>query len=209
VNIREFGCGPKKATDDRPYGGGSGMVMMPEPIYRALKSIKRKEGGSIVILLSPKGERFDQALAWKLSKIPQLILICGRYEGVDERISQYYMDKEISIGDYILSGGEIPAMAIIETISRLIPGVLGDERSPQEDSFENHLLEYPQYTRPRIFEGKEVPDILLSGDHEKIRIWRKTQALKNTLERRPDLLEKAKLDSEAERILRILKKDTG
>ncbi len=205
VDIRDFAKGAKRVTDDRPYGGGTGMVMKPGPIVRALRSIDRDEKDSVVILLSPRGERFHQSTAWELSTFKQVILICGRYEGVDERISKYYVDREISIGDYILSGGEVPAMVIIEAVSRLIPGVLGDDKSPYEDSFENNLLEYPQYTRPRIFEGKKVPEILLSGDHEKIRVWRKKQSIKDTLERRPDLLRHARLDPEAETILKEIK----
>lgn len=205
VDIRDFARDPHRSVDDRPYGGGAGMVMKPGPILRALKSIKRDKKSSVVILLSPRGERFEQSIAWELARFSHIILICGRYEGVDERISEYHVDREISIGDYVLSGGEVPAMVIIEAVSRLIPGVLGDDSSPLEDSFENGLLEYPQYTRPRVFEGKEVPEILLSGDHEKIRIWRKKRSLKDTLERRPDLLKKAKLDSEAEMLLKELK----
>ncbi|MEE9419084.1 MAG: tRNA (guanosine(37)-N1)-methyltransferase TrmD [Desulfatiglandaceae bacterium] len=206
VNIRDFARGRHKTTDDQPYGGGGGMVMKAGPIHRALKSVERVDGRSLVILLSPQGRRLDQPAAWELSGWDQLILVCGRYEGVDERIRSTCIDRELSIGDYILSGGELGAMVLIEAISRLIPGVLGGERSNLEDSFEEGLLEYPQYTRPKVFNGKEVPPVLLSGDHEKIRLWRKTESLRRTLERRPDLFTKAKLTPEDEMILGRLKK---
>ena len=201
VNIRDFAKGTHRSTDDRPYGGGDGMVMRPGPIYRALKAVDRVKGRSAVILLSPQGKTFDQATAWELSRWDQLILICGRYEGVDERIRTTYIDRELSIGDYVLSGGEPAAMVVMDTVNRLLPGVLGGERSNQEDSFEEDLLEYPHYTRPRVFENEEVPPVLLSGDHEKIRLWRRTESLRRTLLKRPDLLEKAKLSTEDEAIL--------
>ena len=188
TNIRSFARGRHRVTDDRPFGGGSGMVMKPGPIYRALQSIGRTSDLSSVILLTPQGKRFNQSMAWDLAGQNQLVLICGRYEGVDERIRSRHVDMEISIGDYILSGGELGAMVIIDAVSRLIPGVLGDERSNMEDTFEKGLLEYPQYTRPRVFLGDEVPSILLSGDHEKIRAWRLAESLKRTRQRRPDLL---------------------
>jgi tRNA (guanine37-N1)-methyltransferase len=195
VNIRDFASGKHKNTDDRPYGGGEGMVMKPEPIYNALESIDREEN-SLVVLLSPQGERFDQEMAWELSKYDQLILICGRYEGVDERVRILCAEKEISIGDYILTGGELAALVVIDAVSRLIPGVLGGQFSNVEESFSNGLLEYPQYTRPRVFKGLEVPEVLLSGNHEQIKKWRRREAIKRTLERRPDLLKKARLSEE-------------
>jgi tRNA (guanine37-N1)-methyltransferase len=207
VNIRDFAKGAHKTTDDRPYGGGDGMVMKPGPIYRSLESVERVKGRSLVILLSPQGETFDQAMAWELAEWDQLILVCGRYEGVDERIRLTCVDREISIGDYVLSGGELGAMVIMDAVSRLIPGVLGGETSNLEDSFEGGLLEYPQFTRPRIFQENEVPPVLLSGDHERIRVWRRTDSLKRTLEKRPDLLEKAGLTPEDEEILAKLKKE--
>ncbi len=207
VNIRDFAKGAHKTTDDRPYGGGDGMVMKPGPIYRSLESVERVKGRSLVILLSPQGETFDQAMAWELSEWDQLILVCGRYEGVDERIRLTCVDREISIGDYVLSGGELGAMVIMDAVSRLIPGVLGGETSNLEDSFEGGLLEYPQFTRPRVFRENEVPPVLLSGDHERIRMWRRTESLKRTLEKRPDLLEKAWLTPEDEEILAKLKKE--
>lgn len=201
INIRDFARGTHKTTDDRPYGGGEGMVMKPGPIYRALESVDRVDGKSPVILLSPQGQLFDQSIAWEMSGWDQLILVCGRYEGIDERIKLTCIDMELSIGDYILSGGELGAMVIVDAVSRLIPGVLGGERSNLEDSFEDGLLEYPQYTRPRVFQDKEVPEILLSGNHEKIRVWRREQSLKRTLEKRPDLLQQANLTPEDKAIL--------
>ena len=208
VNIRSFARGRHLVTDDRPFGGGEGMVMKPGPISRALESIDRIKDRSLVLLLTPQGRTFDQPLAWELSRTEQIILICGRYEGVDERIRTSSIDLELSIGDYVLSGGEMAAMVVMDAVSRLVPGVLGGERSAQEDSFEEGLLEYPQYTRPRVFKNQEVPAVLLSGDHEKIRVWRRTESLKRTLERRPDLLEKAKLTEEDKRILAKLRQRT-
>ncbi len=206
VNIRSFAKGVHKVTDDRPFGGGSGMVMKPGPIYRALNSVDRTGEKSGVILLTPQGRTFNQEEAWELSGLDQLIIICGRYEGVDDRIRERFVDREISIGDYILSGGEPAAMVVLDAISRLVPGVLGCERSNREDSFEDGLLEYPQYTRPRVFMGDEAPEVLLSGDHERIRVWRRNQSLKLTLERRPDILEKAVLSREDRKFLEELKK---
>jgi len=207
VNIRSFARGRHLVADDTPFGGGQGMVMKPGPISRALESIDRTKDRSLVLLLTPQGRTFDQPLAWDLSRMEQLILICGRYEGVDERIRTTCVDMELSIGDYVLSGGEMAAMVVMDAVSRLVPGVLGGEKSAQEDSFEDGLLEYPQYTRPRVFKNQEVPEILLSGDHEKIRVWRRTESLKRTLERRPDLLEKAKLTEEDKRILAKLRRE--
>jgi tRNA (guanine37-N1)-methyltransferase len=207
VNIRSFARGRHLVADDTPFGGGQGMVMKPGPISRALESIDRIKDRSLVLLLTPQGRTFDQPLAWDLSRMEQLILICGRYEGVDERIRTTCVDRELSIGDYVLSGGEMAAMVVMDAVSRLVPGVLGGEKSAQEDSFEDGLLEYPQYTRPRVFKNQEVPEILLSGDHEKIRVWRRTESLKRTLERRPDLLEKAKLTEEDKRILAKLRRE--
>jgi tRNA (guanine37-N1)-methyltransferase len=204
VNIRDFARGSHKSTDDRPYGGGDGMVMKPGPIHRALNSVDRMERNQ-VILLSPQGVKFDQQTAWEFSTWDHLIFVCGRYEGVDERIKLTCIDRELSIGDYVLSGGELGAMVVIDAVSRLIPGVLGGERSNLEDSFENGLLEYPHYTRPRIFMGEEVPPVLLSGDHGKIRLWRRRESLKRTYARRPDLLLRASLTPEDERLLSEIK----
>jgi len=201
INIRDFARGAHKTTDDRPYGGGDGMIMKPGPICRALESVDRVEGTSRVILLSPQGKRFEQSMAWNMSQWDQLILICGRYDGVDERILLAGIDLELSVGDYVLTGGELGAMVVVDAVARLIPGVLGGERSRLEDSFEEGLLKYPQYTRPRRFQGMEVPDVLLSGDHEKIRLWRRKESLRRTFERRPDLLEQAELTAEDKTIL--------
>ncbi len=205
VNIRDFSSGRHKNTDDRPYGGGEGMVMKPEPIYNALDSIDREQN-SLVVLLSPQGEKFNQEMAWDLSKYDQLILICGRYEGVDERVRILCAEKEISIGDYVLTGGELAALVVIDAVSRLVPGVLGSEFSNLEESFSDGLLEYPQYTRPRVFKGLEVPEILLSGNHEEIKKWRRREAIKRTFERRPDLLEKAQLTKEELSFIEEMKK---
>ncbi len=209
VNIRDFGEGPHLMTDDRPFGGGDGMVMKPEPIFRALESIPRVKGDRKVILLTPQGQLFDQAIARRLTKLKQIVLVCGRYEGVDERVRSTYVDMELSIGDYILTGGELPAMIIVEVVSRLVPGVLGGVRSNLEESFEDYLLEYPQYTRPRVFQGEAVPSVLLSGDHGRIQLWRRNQSIKRTLERRPDLLEKTHLSKMDKSILEELKQKQG
>lgn len=206
TDIRSFARGPHRVTDDRPYGGGSGMVLKPGPVYRALQSIERSKGKSLIILLTPQGKTFEQSRAWELSRLDQVILICGRYEGVDERIRKGLVDIELSVGDYILSGGELGAMVVIDAVSRLLPNVLGGKNAATEDSFEDGLLEYPHYTRPRVFKGKSVPSVLLSGDHEKIRLWRRTESLKRTLERRPDLLRIANLKEDDKAILAKLQK---
>lgn len=205
TDIRRFARGPHSVTDDRPYGGGSGMVLKAGPVFRALESIPRVAQDSRVILLSPQGRRFRQALAWDLASHEHLVLICGRYEGVDERIRMGVADMELSIGDYVLSGGEPAAIVVIDAVCRLIPGVLGGEDSTREDSFEEGLLEFPHYTRPRMFRGMEVPPVLLSGNHEEIRRWRRTQSIRRTLLRRPDLLETARLTEEDRKILATLK----
>ncbi len=209
VNIRDFGEGPHLMIDDRPFGGGNGMVMKPGPIFRALESIPRARGERRVILLTPQGQLFDQSIARDLAKLEQIVLVCGRYEGVDERVRSRCVDMELSVGDYILTGGELPAMIIVEAVSRLIPGVLGGVRSSVEESFEDYFLEYPQFTRPRVFQGEEVPSVLLSGDHGRIRLWRRAQSIKRTLERRPDLLEKAHLNEEDRCIVEGLRQKQG
>lgn len=207
TDIRSFARGPHKVTDDRPYGGGNGMVMKVGPIVRALESIERNEEDSRVVLLTPQGRPFDQKTAWELSGLNHLVLICGRYEGVDERVRTGVVDMEVSIGDYVLSGGELAAMVLVDAVARLVSGVLGGEGSTREDSFEDGLLEYPQYTRPRIFRDMQVPEALLSGDHERIRIWRRTESLKRTLRRRDDLLGKANLSDEDKSILAKLREE--
>lgn len=206
VNIRNFAEKPHLMTDDRPFGGGDGMVMKPEPIVRALESVTARKGKRSVILLTPQGEIFTQSIARDLTTYDHLILVCGRYEGVDERVRAGYVDRELSIGDYILTGGELPAMIVVDAVSRLIPGVLGGANSSREESFEDHFLEYPHYTRPRVFRGQEVPSVLISGDHGQIQLWRRTQSIKRTLERRPDLLEKASLSDSEKTILEELKR---
>ena len=191
-DLRDYSLNKHRKVDDSPFGGGVGMVMNVEPIARAITAVKKKVPETRTILLSPGGRPFDQEKAWELSSLPSLTLICGRYEGIDERIRLHYVDEEISIGDYVLTGGELPAMVLVEAISRLLPGVLGDPESVVEESFHDDLLEYPQYTRPRDYEGRKVPEILVAGDPKKIRDWQKAEALKKTAQVRPDLLEKNK-----------------
>ncbi|MFW6114724.1 MAG: tRNA (guanosine(37)-N1)-methyltransferase TrmD [Thermodesulfobacteriota bacterium] len=207
INIRDFSDGPHFMTDDRPYGGGEGMVMKPEPIFRALEVIPKVPDKHTIVLLTPQGRLFDQSLARNFSTLAHMILVCGRYEGVDERIRSSYVDMEISIGDYVLTGGELAAMVIVDAVSRLVPGVLGGEKSAFEESFEESLLEYPQYTRPQVFQGDAVPPVLLSGDHEKIRRWRRVKSLEKTLDRRPDLLKRASLNEEDRAVLERLKQN--
>ena len=187
VNIRDFSKDKHKKVDDTPYGGGAGMVMKPDVVYDAYKSVY--EENAKVIYLSPQGKTLNQKKVEELSKEKHLILLCGHYEGIDQRVIDKIVDEEISIGDYVLTGGEIPAMVLIDTVSRYIDGVLNQE-SIKEESFSQGLLEYPQYTRPEIFEGEKVPEILLSGHHENIEKWRQEQALKITKQKRPDLLKK-------------------
>ena len=186
INIRDFSKNKHRKVDDYPYGGGSGMVMNPGPIVDAINSVKTSD--SKVIYLSPQGKTFSQKLANELSRATHIILLCGHYEGIDNRIIEHYIDEEISIGDFVLTGGEIPAMIIADAVIRLLPGVLRSDESYIVESHYNGLLEYPQYTRPREFNGYSVPDILLSGNHGKIAAWRKEEALKATLLKRPDLL---------------------
>ena len=191
-DLRDYSLNKHRKVDDTPFGGGVGMVMNVEPIARVIAAIKKEVPETRTILLSPGGRPFDQEKAWELSHLPSLTLICGRYEGVDERVRLHFVDEEISIGDYVLTGGEIPAMVLVEAISRLVPGVLGDPESVVEESFTDGLLEYPQYTRPRDYQGFKVPEILISGDHKKIRDWQKAEAVKKTARVRPDLLKKNK-----------------
>jgi tRNA (guanine37-N1)-methyltransferase len=172
-DLRDYSLNKHKKVDDTPFGGGVGMVMNVEPIARVIAAIKKEVPETRTILLSPGGRPFDQERAGELSRLSSLTLICGRYEGIDERVRLHFVDEEISIGDYVLTGGEIPAMVLVEAISRLVPGVLGDPESVVEESFTNDLLEYPQYTRPRDYQGFKVPEILVSGDHKKIRDWQR------------------------------------
>ena len=193
VDIRPFSDKKHQNTDDYPFGGGAGMVMMAQPIAAAMAEVTRPPFSGRRIYLGPRGKTFTQAKARELSQEKELVLLCGHYEGVDQRVLDHCMDEEISIGDYILTGGELAAMVLVDCVARLIPGVLGSGESPQEESFSDGLLEYPQYTRPREWEGRQVPEVLLNGDHAKIKAWRHQQSLLATKKFRPDLLDKAEL----------------
>ena len=184
-NLRDYTHDRHRQVDDVPYGGGAGMVLKPEPIFEAVRA---RAGKGPVILLTPQGALLNQGLVRELAGHDDLYLICGRYEGVDERVATHLVDKEISIGDYVLTGGELPAMVVIDAVSRLVAGVLGSEQSPKDESFDQHLLEYPHYTRPAEFEGLPVPEVLRSGHHAEIERWRRAQAAERTRRRRPDLL---------------------
>ena len=205
INIRDFSKDKHKKVDDYPFGGASGMLMKPEPVYDAIEDVKT--ANSRVIYLSPQGRTLDQKLANELSKEEHLVLLCGHYEGLDNRIIENYIDDEISIGDFVLTGGELPAMVLVDSIVRLLPGVLRSEESYQKDSHFDGLLENPQYTRPRTFKGHDVPPTLLSGDHKKIDEWRKKESLKATFIKRPDLLEDMDLGEEEQKILSEIKRD--
>jgi tRNA (guanine37-N1)-methyltransferase len=203
INLRDYTEDRHQVTDDRPYGGGPGMVMKIEPLAAAIRAARKEDPQTRVILLGPSGIGFNQAKAQELAGCPHLLLICGHYEGVDERI-HFYIDEELSIGDYILTGGEIPALVVADAVTRLLPGVLGGEGATEEESFQAGLLEYPQYTRPRIFEGHEVPQVLLEGDHQRIARWRRQQALARTVERRPELLAQTVLSKEDREFIKSL-----
>jgi tRNA (guanine37-N1)-methyltransferase len=203
-NLRDWAEGRHLTTDDTPYGGGDGMVMKPEPVARAVADLRKASPTARVLLMSPQGQLFSQAHAKRLATEPGLIFLCGRYEGFDERIRTSLVDEEFSIGDYVLTGGELPAMVMIDAIARHLPGVLGNAASAETDSFADGLLEYPQYTRPAIFDGMAVPEVLLSGDHGKIAAWRRRQQLLRTLRRRPDLLATAQLSESDRRLLQEL-----
>ena len=190
VNIRDYSTNKHMKVDDYPYGGGAGLVMQPEPVYRAYKDLtKNMKKKPRVVYLSPQGTTFHKEMAKELAKEEELVFLCGHYEGIDERVLEEIVTDYVSIGDYVLTGGELPAMVMIDSISRLVPGVLHNDDSAGDESFENGLLEYPQYTRPPVFLDKEVPEVLLSGHHENIRKWRHEQSVKRTKERRPDLWE--------------------
>ena len=207
-NFREFADNKHKKVDDYPYGGGAGMVMQPEPIYLAYEDITQNiEKKPRVVYVTPQGAVFNQSMAEEFAKEEDLIFLCGHYEGVDERILEEIVTDYVSIGDYVLTGGELPAMVMIDAVSRLVPGVLNNEESAEFESFHDNLLEHPQYTRPVEFHGKRVPDVLLSGHHGNVDKWRREQSLKRTLERRPDLLEQADLSKDDEKYLKKLKKD--
>jgi len=204
VDIREFSDDLHRTVDDSPYGGGPGMVMKPEPIFRAVESLAADPadpGPDRILLMSPQGEPFSQPRARELSACDHLVILCGRYEGVDERVREHLVTDEISIGDYVLTGGELPALVVLDAVARLIPGVLGDEESPTDESFSESLLEYPHYTRPATFRGWGVPDVLLSGHHGQVAEWRRRQSLLRTMVRRPDLFRRHRLTPDDLRLL--------
>lgn len=200
VDLRQFGDEPRRSTDDYPYGGGIGMIMKPEPIVRGIRSIEAHDVVTHKILLTPQGRCLKQEIVEELSHESELLLICGRYEGIDERV-RYFVNDEISVGDYVLSGGETAAMVLIDCIIRLVPGVLGSDSRIDGESFYNGLLEYPQYTRPRDFEDCPVPSVLLEGHHEKIRRWKRKMSLVKTMRNRPDLMKSITVDEEMEELL--------
>ena len=206
-NIRSWTVDKHHITDDQPYGGGGGMVMKPEPIFTAVERVLGDGFEYPIILLTPQGRLFNQSVAFELREHREIALLCGRYEGVDERVRKHLVTDEISIGDYVLSGGELPAMVVIDSIVRLLPGALGDPEGAQKDSHASGLLEYPHYTRPAEFRGWEVPEVLSSGDHARIDRWRREQALLRTYQRRPDLLEGTDLSEEDQDFLDSVKKD--
>jgi tRNA (guanine37-N1)-methyltransferase len=207
INIRDHAPGRHRVTDDRPYGGGCGMVMKPEPLSAAIRQAQTVAPEAPVLLLSPQGKPFDQETAARLAGQKALILICGRYEGIDERVAEQFVDAEISIGDYVLTGGELPAMVVMDAVTRLIPGALGNEDSAGQDSFCDQRLDHAHYTRPPEFEGHTVPDVLLGGHHENIARWRQADALMKTLVKRPDLLREATLTRDEIRLLEIWRRD--
>ncbi len=196
LNIRDYARDRHHTTDDRPYGGGCGMVMTPEPLSAALQDARRRLPDAMAVLLSPQGQPFDQALARELAGRQSMILVCGRYEGIDERVTENAIDLEISIGDFVLTGGEVAAMALMDAVSRLLPGVLGNEDSAEQDSFRHDRLDHAHYTRPPVFEDREVPEVLLSGHHDRIADWRRADALMRTLVKRPDLLQRGALTTD-------------
>ena len=201
-DLRDHTTDRHRTVDDVPYGGGPGMVMKPEPLVRAVEQIRAQRGSpDAVVLLTPQGRTFAQSEAFRMSRLAHIVLLCGRYEGMDERVRELVATDEMSIGDYVLSGGELPALVVIDAISRLVPGVVGDEQSVEQDSFSGGVLDYPHYTRPPEFGGLKVPDVLLSGHHAEVRRWRRKTALARTLERRPDLLDEAALNDEDRQVL--------
>jgi len=206
-NLRDWAEGKHLSTDDAPYGGGDGMVMKPEPIALAVAELKQKAPTAKVLLMTPQGVPFKQQHARELAREPGLIFLCGRYEGFDERVRQTLVDAEFSIGDFVLTGGELPAMVMIDAISRHLPEVLGSSDSAEMDSFSDGLLEYPQYTRPAVFNGMSVPEVLLSGNHGKVASWRREQQLLRTLQRRPELLENISLSDNDRKVLERLRKE--
>ena len=209
-DLRDFTDDRHRTVDDVPYGGGPGMVMKPEPIFRAVEAIAKESGApQAIVLVSPHGRQFTQAEAGRLAGLERVTILCGRYEGIDDRVREGLATEELSIGDYVLSGGELPALVIVDAVARLIPGVVGDEDSVAGDSFSRGLLDFPHFTRPAEFRDLKVPDVLVSGHHGEIRKWRKRQALELTLDRRPELLADAELDVEEQEILRELMEKKG
>lgn len=201
-DLRAFTSDRHRTVDDVPYGGGPGMVMKVEPFVRALEAIRAERGSAAaVVLLSPQGKRFDQVEAGRLRDLGHVVLLCGRYEGIDERVREMVATEELSIGDFVVSGGETPALLVIDAVSRLVPGVVGDRESVEQDSFAQGILDYPHYTRPAEFEGRRVPDVLLSGHHAEVRRWRMKQALLRTLDRRPELIDEGALSREQRDLL--------
>ncbi|MEW6570892.1 MAG: tRNA (guanosine(37)-N1)-methyltransferase TrmD [Nitrospirota bacterium] len=208
-NLRDFTRDKHRTVDDYPYGGGSGMVMKPEPFFLAVEKLCPDKAQRRVILLSPAGKKFDQKMALEFSEEKRKIfLLCGRYEAIDERVKAYLADEEISIGDYVLTGGELPALVIIDAVTRLIPGVLGDEHSAEVESFSWGILDYPHYTRPPVFRNMEVPEVLLSGNHRDIQRWRRKAALRRTLERRPELLAKIELNEQDFELIKEIREES-
>lgn len=205
-DIREYAIDRHKTADDSPYGGGAGMVMKVEPLAACIETVKTELSDARVLLTTPRGKRFDQALASELAKEEAILIICGRYEGVDERVSDMFVDDEVSIGDYVMTGGELAAMVIVDAVSRLVPGVLGSAESAVSDSFSDGILEHPHYTRPAEFRGNAVPEVLLSGNHKDIAEWRRHEALRRTLALRPDLIESAQLSDRDRKYLEELEK---
>jgi tRNA (guanine37-N1)-methyltransferase len=206
-NLRDYTTDRHRVTDDYPFGGGTGMVMKPEPLVAAIRGLKERFGRAHVVLMDPTGTRLDQKKVRELSTRERLILLCGRYEGVDERVREGFVDEAVSIGDFVTSGGEIPAMLLVEAVARLVPGVVGGESATTDESFENNRLEYPLYTRPRVFEDRPVPEVLLNGNHEAIRRWRNEMSLRRTLERRPDLLRNTEMEEEDLRVLEKIRRE--
>ena len=207
-DLRDYTTDRHRSVDDVPYGGGPGMVMKPEPLVKAVEDIRARRGTpDAVVLLTPQGRRFTQREAERLSGLSHVVLLCGRYEGMDERVRELVATEELSIGDYVLSGGELAALVIVDAVSRLVSGVVGDEQSVEEDSFSRGLLDYPHYTRPAEFGGLKVPDVLLSGHHAEVRRWRKKQALARTLARRPELIDEAALDEDERALLNELRNE--